>query len=103
MTGSSQELTLLVAEVSLPRRDWEKHPIVTGPGAPCILGVDFLQKGCFKDLKGYKWAFGVAAVGFIGIDQLSVSSILLDDPFIVGLPKVDAHKCRCPHAYKPNH
>lgn len=103
MTGSSQELTLLVAEVSLPRRDWEKHPIVTGPGAPCILGVDFLQKGCFKDLKGYKWAFGVAAVGFIGIGQLSVSSRLLDDPFIVGLPKVDAHKCRCPHAYKPNH
>ncbi|GAB0208777.1 hypothetical protein GRJ2_003343400 [Grus japonensis] len=53
VTGGSQQLTLLEAEVSLTGNDWEKHPIVTGPEAPCILGIDYLRRGYFKDPKGY--------------------------------------------------
>ena len=61
VTGRSQELTVLEAEVSLTGNEWQKHPIVTGPEALCILGIDYLRRGHFKDPKGYKWAFGVAA------------------------------------------
>ena len=32
VTGGSQELTMLEAEISLTGEDWQKHPIVTGPG-----------------------------------------------------------------------
>jgi len=32
VTGSSQELTMLEAVISLTGKDWQKHPIVTGPG-----------------------------------------------------------------------
>ncbi|KAK4826744.1 hypothetical protein QYF61_010997 [Mycteria americana] len=42
----------------------EKHPIVTSPEAPSILGIDYLRRGYFKDPrryfkdpKGYRWAF----------------------------------------------
>ncbi|RMC20946.1 hypothetical protein DUI87_01800 [Hirundo rustica rustica] len=52
VTGGSQELTLLEAEVSLTRKEWQKHPIVTGSGVPCILGIDFLRNGYYKDSKG---------------------------------------------------
>ncbi|GAB0208282.1 hypothetical protein GRJ2_003293900 [Grus japonensis] len=62
VTEGSQQLTLLEAEVSLTGKDWEKHPIVTGPKAPCILGIDYLWRGYFKDPKGYRWAFGIAAL-----------------------------------------
>ena len=62
VTGGSQELTVLEAEVSLTGNGWQKHPIVTGPEAPCILGIGCLRSGYFKDPKGYKWAFGVAAL-----------------------------------------
>ena len=34
VTGGSQELSLLEAEVSLTGEGWQKHPIVTGPEAP---------------------------------------------------------------------
>jgi len=53
VTGGSQELTVLEAEVSLTGQDWQKHPIVTGSEAACILGIDYLRRGCFKDPKGY--------------------------------------------------
>ena len=62
VTGGSHELTVLEAEVSLTGNEWQKHPIVTGPEALCILGIDYLRRGYFKDPKGYKWAFGVAAL-----------------------------------------
>ncbi|TRZ07315.1 hypothetical protein HGM15179_018998 [Zosterops borbonicus] len=42
----------LEADVSLTGNEWKRHPIVTGPEAPCILGRDFLQNGHFKDPKG---------------------------------------------------
>ncbi|GAB0209016.1 hypothetical protein GRJ2_003367300 [Grus japonensis] len=50
----SQQLTVLEAEVSLTGNEWEKHPTVTGPEDPCILGIDYLRRGYFKDPKGYR-------------------------------------------------
>ncbi|PKU36695.1 hypothetical protein llap_13006 [Limosa lapponica baueri] len=88
VTDGSQELTVLEAEVSLHRNKWEKHPIVTGPDAPCILGTDYLKRGYFKDPKGYRWAFGIAAVETEDITQLSTLPGLSDDPSVVGLLKV---------------
>ncbi|KAK4810883.1 hypothetical protein QYF61_013291 [Mycteria americana] len=49
VTGGSQQLTVLEAKVSLTGNEWQKHPIVTGPEAPCILGIDYLRRG--KDKK----------------------------------------------------
>ena len=68
-------MTMLEAEISLTGKDWQKHPIVTGPGAPRILGIDYLRRGYFKDPKGYRWAFGIAAVDTEGVKQLSVLPI----------------------------
>ena len=45
VTGGSQELTVLEAERGLTSKVWQKHSIVTGPGAPCILGIDYLRRG----------------------------------------------------------
>ena len=39
VTGGSQQLTVLEAEVSLTGNEWQKHPVVTGPEAPRILGM----------------------------------------------------------------
>ncbi|GAB0203259.1 hypothetical protein GRJ2_002791500 [Grus japonensis] len=88
VTGGSQQLTLLEAEVSLTGNDWEKHPIVTGPEAPCILGIDYLRRGYFKDPKCYRWAFGIAALEMEEIELLSSLPGLSEDPF-VGLLRVE--------------
>ncbi|GAB0207786.1 hypothetical protein GRJ2_003244300 [Grus japonensis] len=80
VTGGSQQLTLLEAEVSLTGNEWQKHPIVTGPEAPCILGIDYLWRGYFKDPKGYRWAFAVAALEMEEIEPLS-----LRGPFCCGV------------------
>ncbi|GAB0190200.1 hypothetical protein GRJ2_001485300 [Grus japonensis] len=89
VTGGCQELSILEAEVNLTGDKWEKHPIVTGPEAPCILGIDYLRRGYFKDPKGYRWAFGVATVNAEKIKQLSTLSGLSEDPFVVGLLQVE--------------
>ncbi|RMC19689.1 hypothetical protein DUI87_03253 [Hirundo rustica rustica] len=89
VTGGSQELTLLEAEVSLTGKEWQKHPIVTGSGAPCILGIDFLWNGYYKDSKGLRWAFGIAAVEAEGIKKLNSLPGLLENPSAVGLLKVE--------------
>ncbi|PKU31511.1 hypothetical protein llap_18190 [Limosa lapponica baueri] len=85
VTGGSQELTVLEAEVSLTGNKWEKHPIVTGPDAPCILGIDYLKRGYFKDPKGCWGAFGIAAVETEDITQLSTLPGLSDDPSVCRL------------------
>jgi len=36
VTGGSQELALLEAEVSLTGNEWQKHPIVTAPRAASL-------------------------------------------------------------------
>jgi len=46
VTGGSQELTVLKAEISLTGKNWQKHPIVTGPVAPCVLGTSSHPNGC---------------------------------------------------------
>ncbi|RMB97712.1 hypothetical protein DUI87_25711 [Hirundo rustica rustica] len=89
VTGGSQQLTVLEAEVSLTGNGWQKHPIVTGPEAPCILGIDYLRNGYFKDPKGYRWAFGIAAVETEDIRQLSTLPGLSDDSCAVGLLRVE--------------
>jgi len=75
--------------VNLTGQDWQKHPIVTGPEAPCILGIDCLRIGYFKDPKWYRWAFGIAAVETEEIKQLSILPGLLEDPSVVGLLRVE--------------
>ena len=91
VSGGSQKLTLLEAKISLTGTDWQKHPIVTGLGAPCILGIDYLRRGYFKDPKGHRWAFGIAAVDTEGVKQLSVSPGLSEDPSVVRLLRVVCH------------
>ncbi|KAK4819790.1 hypothetical protein QYF61_011390, partial [Mycteria americana] len=88
VTGGSQQLTVVKAEVSLTGNEWQKHPIVTGPEAPCILGIDYLRRGYFKDPKGYRWAFGIAALETEEIKQLSTLPGLSEDPSVVRLLKV---------------
>ncbi|GAB0206633.1 hypothetical protein GRJ2_003128900 [Grus japonensis] len=90
--GGSQQLTLLEAEVSLTGNEWQKHPIVTGPKAPCILGIDHLRRGYFKDPKGYRWAFGIAALETEEIEQLSTLPGLSEDPSVVGLLRVEGQQ-----------
>jgi len=63
VTGGSQELSVLEAEVSLTGQEWQKHPIVTGPNAPCILGIVYLRRGYIKDPKGHRWAFWFSSFG----------------------------------------
>ncbi|RMB89430.1 hypothetical protein DUI87_34190 [Hirundo rustica rustica] len=92
VTGGSQELTLLEAEVSLTRKEWQKHPIVTGSRAPCILGIDFLQNGYYKDSKGFRWAFRIAAVEAEGIKKLNSLPGLSENPSAVGLLKVEEQR-----------
>ena len=89
VTGGSQQLTVLEAEVSLTGNEWQKHPIVTCPEAPCILGIDYLRRGYFKDPKGYRWAFGIAALETEAIEQLSTLPGLSEDPSVVGLLRVE--------------
>ncbi|KAK4806255.1 hypothetical protein QYF61_013399, partial [Mycteria americana] len=89
VTGGSQQLTVLEAEVSLTGNEWQKHPIVTGPEAPCILGIDYLRRGYFKDPKGYRWAFGIAALETEEMKQLSTLPGLSEDPSVVGLLRVE--------------
>ncbi|RMC18434.1 hypothetical protein DUI87_04321 [Hirundo rustica rustica] len=89
VTGGSQDFTLVEADVSLTGNEWKRHPIVTGPEAPCILGIDFLRNGYFKDPKGFKWAFGIAAVETEGVKQLNTLPGLSENPSAVGLLKVE--------------
>ncbi|PKU27142.1 hypothetical protein llap_22554 [Limosa lapponica baueri] len=74
--------------MSLTGNEWQKHPIVTGPEAPCILGIDYLRRGYFKDPKGYQWAFGIAALEMEEIIQLSTLPSVSEDPSVVGLLRV---------------
>ncbi|GAB0203798.1 hypothetical protein GRJ2_002845400 [Grus japonensis] len=85
----SQQLTLLEAKVGLTGNEWQKHPIVTGPEALCILGIDYLRRGYFKDPKGYQWAFGIAALEMEEIEPLSTLPGLSEDPSVVGLLRVE--------------
>ncbi|RMC09728.1 hypothetical protein DUI87_13515 [Hirundo rustica rustica] len=89
VTGGSQDFTLVEADVSLTGNEWKRHPIVTGPEAPYILGIDFLRNGYFKDPKGFRWAFGIAAVETGGVKQLNTLPGLSEHPSAVGLLKVE--------------
>ncbi|RMC20758.1 hypothetical protein DUI87_01610 [Hirundo rustica rustica] len=92
VTGGSQDFTLVEADVSLTGKEWQKHSIVTGPEAPCILGIDYLRSGYFKDPKGLRWAFGIAAVVTEGIRQLNTLPGLSENPSALGLLKVQEQR-----------
>ena len=64
-----------------PHWDWLEE-------APCILAIDYLRRGYFKDPKGYRWSFGIAALETEDIKHLSTLPGLLEDPSAVGLPRV---------------
>ncbi|GAB0177290.1 hypothetical protein GRJ2_000194200 [Grus japonensis] len=83
--GGFQQVAVLEAKVSLTGNEWQKHPIVTGPEALCILGIDYLWRGYFKDPKGYWWGFGIAALEMEEIKQLSTVPGLSEDPSVMGL------------------
>lgn len=40
-----------IGQISLIGNDWQKHPIVTGPEATCIVGIGYLS----RVLQGPKW------------------------------------------------
>ncbi|KAK4827627.1 LOW QUALITY PROTEIN: hypothetical protein QYF61_019837 [Mycteria americana] len=82
----------VTAGVSLTVNEWQKHPIVPGPEAPCILGIDYLRRGYFKDPKGYWWAFDIAALEMEEIKQLSTLPSLSEDPSVVGLLRVEEQR-----------
>ncbi|KAK4820379.1 hypothetical protein QYF61_025455 [Mycteria americana] len=92
LSGGSQQLTVLEAEVTLTGNEWQKHTIVAGPDAPCILDIDYLRRGYFKDPKGYQWAFGIAALETEEIKQVSNLPSLSEDPSVVGLLRVKAQQ-----------
>lgn len=61
---------------------------MTGPESPFVLGIDYLRIGYFKDIKGYQWAFGIAALEMEEKNQLSTLPSLLKNPSFVGLLRV---------------
>ncbi|KAJ7404740.1 hypothetical protein WISP_143620 [Willisornis vidua] len=56
VTEESQQLAVLAAEVSLTGKKWQKHPIMTGPEALCILGIDYLENALWEWLDQQKKA-----------------------------------------------
>ncbi|TRZ05729.1 hypothetical protein HGM15179_021378 [Zosterops borbonicus] len=89
VTGGSQDLTLVEADMSLTGKEWKKHPIMTGREVLCILGIDFLRSDYFKDPKELRWAFGIPAVETEGIKQLNTLPGLSENPSAVGLLRVE--------------
>ncbi|RMC21641.1 hypothetical protein DUI87_02508 [Hirundo rustica rustica] len=62
------------------------------PRPPRILGIDFLWNGYYKDAKGLRWAFGIAAVEAEGIKKLNSLPGLSENPSAVGLLKVEEQR-----------
>lgn len=78
----------------LSGNEWQKHPVVTGPEASCIFGINYLQGVYFKDKsKGYQRAFDLAALQTEEIKQLPTLPDLLEDPSVVGLLKWIKYLC----------
>ena len=73
--------------------NWEQvaeTPHCDWPRGPCILGIDYLRNGYFKDPKGYCWAFRIAAAETAeDIRILNTLPGLSDDPSAVGLLRVE--------------
>ncbi|KAJ7409611.1 hypothetical protein BTVI_56035 [Pitangus sulphuratus] len=70
------------------RNKEQKQPVVTGPEALCILCIDDLRRGYFKDPRGHRWAFGTPAVETEEIRHLNTLPGLSEDPSAVGLLRV---------------
>ncbi|RMC17971.1 hypothetical protein DUI87_04845 [Hirundo rustica rustica] len=70
-------------------RQNQQESLPLGAEAPCILGINYLRNGYFKDPKGYRWVFGIAAVETEDIRQLNTLPGLSDDSCAVGLLRVE--------------
>ncbi|OWK63911.1 Pro-Pol polyprotein [Lonchura striata] len=55
-------------------------------------GIDFLRNGYYKDPKGLRWAFGIAAVEAEDIKQLNTLPGLSENPSAVGLLRVEEQR-----------
>lgn len=62
---------------------------MTGPEGPCNLGIDCLSREYFKDLKEYRWAFGIATLDTEEIKQLFTLPGLSEDLSVVVLLTVE--------------
>ncbi|XP_054244819.1 centromere protein I [Indicator indicator] len=76
--------------------DLDDQSVSTDPeDVPCTRAMwrkviqDYLKRGYFKDPKGYRWAFGVATVNTEKIRQLSTLPGLSENPFVVGLLRIE--------------
>ncbi|RMC20136.1 hypothetical protein DUI87_00982 [Hirundo rustica rustica] len=67
--------------------DPQKYMALVDTGAQCTLMPS--RNGYFKDPKGYRWAFGIAAVETEDIRQLNTLPGLSDDSCAVGLLRVE--------------
>ncbi|GAB0208093.1 hypothetical protein GRJ2_003275000 [Grus japonensis] len=71
----------------------ERYPfsedVVCQPGKWTTMERDYLRRGYFKDPKGYRWAFGIAALEMEEIELLSSLPGLSEDPSVVGLLRVE--------------
>ena len=52
VTGGSQEFTRLEAEIGLTGKDWQKHPIVTGPGLHVYLVLITSEEDILRTTRG---------------------------------------------------
>ncbi|RMC01107.1 hypothetical protein DUI87_22373 [Hirundo rustica rustica] len=62
------------------------------PKGLAYLGIDFLRNGYYKNSKGLRWAFGIAAVEAEGIKKWNSLLGLLENPSAVGLLKVEEQR-----------
>ncbi|RMC05689.1 hypothetical protein DUI87_17774 [Hirundo rustica rustica] len=70
----------------------DNDPDKVSPEAPCILGIDFPRNSNYKDLKGLRWAFGIAAVEAEGIKKLNTLPGLSEDSSAIGLLQVEEQR-----------
>lgn len=65
-------MTVLETEIHLTGKDEQNRPIVCGAPRPVTLSVNYLREGGgdFKDPKGHRWTFGIAAVVTDDVTQL---------------------------------
>ncbi|KAK4807067.1 hypothetical protein QYF61_018408 [Mycteria americana] len=72
------------------RTVWIRWPGTSDPQEyKALADTDYLRRGYFKDPKGYRWAFGIAALETEEIKQLSALPGLSEDPSVVGLLRVE--------------
>lgn len=86
--------TILEAEVILTGSEGQKHSIVTGLEAPCILGIDHLGRGYFRNAKRHLWALGELLWRQKKLRQLNSLLGLSEDSSAVGQLRIEEQQIR---------